>query len=194
MDFSVSSLSTLARFTVQDPRAAARSLMAMNLPNSARWLMFGLVASGSALLTHVGLNLFPPTDASLMGNAFASPLETALLQAGLLLITVFCIFAVGKWRGGTGNFADALLLISWLQLVLLVLQAAQILAMMIFPPLAEVMAVLGLGLSFWLLSQFIAQLHGFVSGWRVFLSIVAAILVVALVISMVLVAFVGVGV
>lgn len=194
MDFSIGSILAFAQFTVQNPRAAARGLMAMGLPDTARWLLFGVVATASAVLTHVGLNLLPPDESQFMADAMASPVRTAFFQGGLLLIAGFAITAIGRWQGGKGSFGDALLLISWLQFVLLCLQVVQIVALLVLPPVAEIIGVLGLGLSFWLLTQFIVELHGFASSWRVLFGIVAAILAVAVAISVVLTVLVGVGV
>ena len=193
MNFSVGSILALARFTVQNPRAAARGLMAMGLPDTARWLLFGVVATASAVLTHVGFNLLPPNDSQFMADAMTSPMRTAFFQGGFLLIAGFAITVIGRWQGGKGNFGDALLLISWLQFVLLCLQAVQIVTLFVLPPVAEIIGVLGLGLSFWLLTQFIVELHGFASSWRVLFGIIAAILVIAVAISIVLTVLVGVG-
>lgn len=193
MNFSVGSILALARFTVQNPRAAARGLMAMGLPDAARWLLFGVVATASAVLTHAGFNLLPPNDSQFMADAMTSPMRTAFFQGGFLLIAGFAITVIGRWQGGKGNFVDALLLISWLQFVLLCLQAVQIVTLFVLPPVAEIIGVLGLGLSFWLLTQFIVELHGFASSWRVLFGIIAAILVIAVAISVVLTVLVGVG-
>lgn len=193
MDFSIPAILQLARFTVQDPRSAARRLIAMRLPSSARWLLFGLVVAASAFLTHIGFNLLPPAETAFMGGTMASPIQTAVLQAGFLLLTVASIFKIGRWRGGTGSFADALLLIGWLQVVLLCLQMAQIFALLVLPPVAEIIGVLGLGLSFWMLTQFIVELHGFQSGVRVFFVIIGVIVAAAVALSMILVSLYGAG-
>ena len=53
--------------------------------------------------------------------------------------------------------------------------------------------VLGLGLSFWLLTQFILELHGFQSAWKVFLSILGVLFSAAMAASLVLVLVLGAG-
>lgn len=193
MDFSLQSLLELARFTVQNPRAAARSLMAMRLPDAARWILFGFVVTASAFLTHVSFNLLPQAETNFMGNAMANPVQTALIQGFFLLLTVATVYGVGRSRGGTGSFSDTLLLIGWLQVVLLCIQAAQILALVVIPPVAEILGIVGLGLSFWLLTQFIVELHGFASAWRVFAGIIGVIFAAAFVLSVVFVTIYGAG-
>ncbi len=194
MDMSIASILQLMRFTVQDPRAAARQLMAQRVPDVARWLLFGLVVSASAVLTHLSFDLLPPVDTQFMASAMTSPMRTAFMQAGFLLLTVAGVYRIGRARGGIGSFSDALLLISWLQFILLCLQAVQIVALLILPPVAEILGIVGLVLSVWLLTQFTAALHGFQSGWRVFIGILAVVFSAAILISFLVVAIYGTGV
>ena len=193
MDVSIAALLELARFSVQSPRIAARQILAMEIPNAARWLLFLLVITASAVLTHIGFSLLSLDDKAFMATAMSSPLRTALLQAGFLLVVVIAVHRVGRWQGGTGNFADSLLLVGWLQFILLCLQLTQIIALLILPPVAEIIGVLGLVLSFWLLTQFILELHGFQSAWKVFLGILGVLFAAALAASVVLVVMLGAG-
>ena len=193
MDISVTAVLNLARFSVQSPRLAARQILAMAIPDTARWLLFLLVISASALLTHVGFALLPAADRAFMETAMSSPLRTALLQAGFLLIAVVAVHRVGRWQGGIGSFADSLLLVGWLQFILLCLQLGQIIALLILPLLAEIIGIAGLVLSFWLLTQFILELHGFQSAWKVFLSILGVLFSAAMAASLVLVLILGAG-
>jgi Yip1 domain len=191
METSLTALLELARYTVQNPRAAARYLLALKLPENARWLIFLLVASASAILTHVAFNMLPAQDQTYLANAMSSPLRSAAMQAVFLLTTVVGIYRIGRWRGGTGSFADTLLLVSWLQFVLLCLQVVQILALLVLPPVAEILGVVGVVLSFWLLTQFVVELHGFSSAWRVFLMMIGVLISAAIVASIVIVAIMG---
>lgn len=193
MDVSVTTVLELVRFSVQSPRTAARQILAMAIPNTARWLLFLLVISASAVLTHVGFSLLPQDDRAFMETAMSSPLRTAILQAGFLLVVVAAVHRVGRRQGGTGNFADSLLLVGWLQFILLCLQITQIIALLILPPLAEIIGVIGLVLSFWLLTQFILELHGFQSAWKVFLGILGVLFSAAMAASLVLVLILGAG-
>lgn len=193
MDVSVTALLELVRFSVQSPRTAARQILAMAIPDTARWLLFLLVVATSAVLTHIGFDLLPPEDRAFMEMAMSSPIRTAILQAGFLLLVVIGVHRVGRWQGGKGNFADSLLLVGWLQFILMCLQVTQIIALFILPPVAEIIGVLGLGLSFLLLTQFIVELHGFQSAWKVFLGILGVLFSAALAAAMVLVVIIGAG-
>ena len=193
MDTSLSSILAMIRLTFQDPRAAARYLIALQLPPVGRWLLFGLVVTASALLTHLSFGLLPPEEMAFLNQTMSNPLQTAALQAGFLLVTIVAIFGIGRWQGGKGSFADTLFLLGWLQVVLLSIQVAQIVALATIPPVAEILGVVGLAVSFWILTQFIVELHGFKSAWRVFLAIVGAIFLLALALSALLVSVYGAG-
>jgi hypothetical protein len=76
-------------------------------------------------------------------------------------------------RGGTGTFPDALILMVWLQFILLCVQLVQVLAGVMLPVLADLIGLAGLGLLLWLLTNFVAELHGFRSLIAVFAGLVA---------------------
>ena len=56
----------------------------------------------------------------------------------------------------------------WLQFIMALLQAVQLVAVLILPLLAALLGLVGLGLFFWLLTGFVAELHGFRSPMQVF--------------------------
>ena len=193
MTLSLHSILALARYSVQSPRDAARTILGLGIPDSARWLLALFVAVTSALLTHVAFNMLPVQERVFLAGAMSSPLRTAGLQVLFLLITAAGVHRIGQWRGGTGSFADALLLVGWLHFLLVCLQAVQIATFFVLPVLAEILGVIGIGLSFWLLSQFVAELHGFRSALRVFAGILAVLFAVALGASMLIILMMGAG-
>ena len=194
MDVSFSAILALVGYTVQNPRKAARAILEFGVPDSARWCLLALVATASALLSHLLFNLMPPAQTNFMANAMSSPVRTAIIQAAALLITVLGVYHVGRWRGGKGSFRDALLLIGWLQFVLLLLQAGQIAAFLVMPLLAEVIGLVGIVLSLYLLAQFIVELHGFTSAWRVLAAVLGTVFVAAFGISLMIAMLMGAGV
>lgn len=193
MDLTARAILDLIRLSVQRPQIAAQYLLSLDVPNAARWMLALFVSTASVLLTYIGFNLLPPADTAFMMLAMSSPVRTAILQVGLLLITAFGVYQVGRWRGGKGNFADALLLVGWLQFILLCLQVVQIAALIILPPLAEVIGILGLVMSLWMLTHFIVELHGFKSSVRVFVAVLGVVFVAAMAASMVIVLMMGTG-
>lgn len=191
MDFSLTSLISLVGDTIRAPREGARRILALGLPMSARWSALALMAVLSALLTHFSFGLMSADHKAEMALVMASPVRTAVLQGLLLLIMVHSVHWFGRLRGGKGTFADALMLVVWLQFILLCLQVTQIIAQVLVPPVGDILGIVGLVLFFWLLTHFVAELHGFTSLRMVFVSIVLTMLGVGIVIGLVLLNLMG---
>lgn len=190
MELSLPVLSALLRDTLTDPRGVARRLMAMGLPMPARWMALALIAALSSLLAHLTLAMLTAGQGDVQA-ILPGPVPFAALQCGVLVVTAGLVHHLGRWRGGRGRFADALLLVVWLQFVLLCLQLLQLLSALVLPPLANIIGILGMGLFFWLLTCFVAELHGFPVLGRVFLAIVLVFFALAIVLAMFLGAIIG---
>ena len=187
----VDQMVALARQSLDDPRAAARSLLALGVPLPARTAALLLMAVSSALLMHFGFLLMPATDDPMALFMMESPLRTAFIQWLVLLASVYLVYRVGRAAGGTGSLADALLIVVWLQVIMLAVQLVQLVALIIVPPLAGIVNLAGLGLFFWLITSFIAVLHGFASRRMVLAGIVATSFVLAIVLVVILSAIYG---
>lgn len=141
--------------------------MSVDLPMSARWQAFLLVVVISVLLGRVAAILMVGGDALDMG-VMASPLQSGLLQGGALMLLVLAGFNVGRLMGGQGSFPDTLIVITWLQAVMLLVQLVQVLSLVVLPMFSGLLGVLGMVLFLWLLTNFLAELHGFDSLGKVF--------------------------
>jgi hypothetical protein len=160
MDTSFPALMGLFRDTVIDPRGGARRVLQERLPMNARWLLLALVVVLTALTGHLALRLaMGPTG--MMGGVLGGPFTSLLLQGTVLFVMASTIHAVGRMMGGGGSFPDALLLVTFLQGLMLVVQVLQIAALLLLPPLAGILSLIGFGLFLWVLTGFVAELHGF---------------------------------
>ncbi len=194
MELSLRNLLMMARFTVQRPRDGARMVMASGIPMPARWLALVLMAVVSSVLAHLAFGLMPAETRASMEEAMSSPIGTALLQFVLMVISVQAVFWVGRWRGGKGTFADAMLLMVWLQFILVVLQVIQIVVQVLLPPVADVIGLASVGLFMWLISNFVAELHGFASVGKTFLGVLATLLVAGFALAVLMLSVYGAGV
>jgi hypothetical protein len=173
------SLVRLARDTAVDPRKGASTVLSFAPPRQALWLMFLLVAVSSIILVEiVALIVGATSEGAGMAN---SPIALGLAQTGLMLAMVYTAYFVGKFFGGTGAFEESLLLMIWLQFILLCVQVVQIAAILLMPPLVGLITLASLALFFWLAVNFIAELHGFTSLGRIFLSMIACLIVLVFV-------------
>ncbi len=173
----------LARLSVQAPRAGARTLLSLGVPLPARTAGLLLVAVGSAILMHLGFLLLPLTTDPLTQFMLQSPIRTAAIQWLILAASVLLIHRIGQAWGGRGSLSDTLLVVVWLQVIMLAVQLAQLLVLVIAAPLAGIVNLAGLVLFFWLITGFIAELHGFARAWAVLAGLIIASFGVALVIA-----------
>jgi hypothetical protein len=189
MELSFMGLLTLARDTISDPRGGARRIMAIDLTLQERWLALLLMAVVSTLLTYLSLALAPQAAQDYLGEAMSSPLSTAGIQAIVLFAGTLAVHRFGQARGGTGSLADAISLVAWLQFILLIAQVAQVVAEILVPPLAQLIGLGAVALFFWLLTNFVAELHGFRSLGATFLGVILGMMALAFVLALLLAPF-----
>ncbi|MEI4470640.1 YIP1 family protein [Frigidibacter sp. MR17.24] len=185
MSVDLSGLLGLARLSVAEPRRAARFLIGTGLPMPVRWLALVTVVVCSVVLaqaTMMILGAIPADGAAPLGAA----VSTAIVQAGVMLVISAGIAQVGRAAGGRGGFADALLLVVWAEVTLLLLQVAQLVAGLAVPLLADLLLVAGMVIFFWQLTQFTMELHGFTSAVKVFFALLGGFFVAGFVMLTVL--------
>ena len=186
MQLELKSLVMLARESVADPRGVARALMAMNLPMEARWLGMAVTVALSVLLTQMALLVMQVPSGGQLGGMMGSPVSAAITQLGIMLALSLGIGHVGRMLGGRGNFPDALLLVTWAEFVLVLLQVVQMVAALIFPFSSVLIGFAGVALFFWQLTQFTAELHGFTNPVKVFFGLLAGFFAAAFALVVVL--------
>lgn len=161
-----------ARATLNDPRGAARGIIALDLPQNTALLALVTVGMLTTILS--SLVTVPADQAQLL--FVLSPVQLAVVQVGGLLISAGLIRVIGGWFGGQGQLRHAIAMVAWIETILMLLQIAQLIALVILPPAAVILALLGLVLMFWLAVIFIAELHGFTSLPKVFIGIIGTVL------------------
>ena len=170
-------LVTLTRNSLRDPALAVRQLQSLNLPMQARWMALAVVVALSAILGTLAMQIFPQLAEGSLGIPVLSPLARVVLQTGGMVLTALLIANVGRAFGGQGDFADALLIVIWLEFLLLIAQAAQVVLMLVFPFFGSILGIAALVVIAWLSVQMIKALHGFSSAFMVFVGLIGATLV-----------------
>lgn len=192
MKFDWGYLFGMALQSVPEPRKVARDILALEgLPRNVLWQALALTLVASAWLGVLSALLFP-VDPATAGPLLGNPLLLALTEAAISGLSVFAIFWVGRMAGGTGSFNGAILVVIWLQFVLLIVELGVLFLGTFAPGLALVLWAMGIVMSFWVLSHFTAELHGFSSAGMVFFGILLTMLVLIVVLSVVL-ALIGFG-
>lgn len=159
----------LARDSVSDPRGGARFLMGLNLPQGVVLQFYLLVMVLSAMLKVVYFGAAP------LPEGYDIPPEAAvtytIVEAVMGLGIALAAQLVGRAFGGAGSFLQALTLVTWVQFVLLLVSAVQIVLAFLMPPLVDLTSIFAVALFFWLMTHFITELHGFSSPGLVFAGI-----------------------
>ena len=185
-------IAALMQFTLNSPRRGLRAVLDLGLPMGARLAALLLMAVVSALLTQGSTALAPVQGNPLFEFLTGSPLRTALIQAAGMLLTAGLVHVLGRAWGGEGRLEDAVLAVAWLQLFMVVLQLAEMAAIVILlPQLAMLAALVGIAVFPWLLTMFVTEVHGFASPVRVFFGILLCTVGLSFVLSFLLVALLG---
>ncbi|WP_157994763.1 YIP1 family protein [Paracoccus tegillarcae] len=182
----------LVGMTLRNPAQAARAILDVDYPLGVRWALAVLVVSLAAILASLTAALVTvPVDGEPRpyGWIVDQPLILAGLQMAAVVLSAGLMAGVGRMFGGDGTFEDALILVVWIEAVLLLVQLAQIVLLPIMPGLGALLGLAAAGMFFYLTVQFTKVLHGFRSGFKVFLGMVAAMFAFAFLLSFVAAAF-----
>lgn len=163
MSFTLADFLALALQTLRDPKAVARRLMQLDWPMRSRWEALFLVLVLTTLGSSLVVFLTPP-DPMLPAP---SPFGSALVQVGVVLLSIYAVHHVGQSFGGTGTLGQTVVLMAWLQAVMLLVQLVQIVVVVAGLPLAGLVLIGGIVVFLYLLVQFIMVLHGFASALKV---------------------------
>lgn len=174
----------LAILTFKQPVQAMGVLRGFEMTFGQRWMTLALAVSLSALLAG-GLALTappaPPDD--VIFAMVGQPLKMAFMQFLAMGFFAAMIAWVGQRFCGEGRFEDALLVVAWIELILVMLQAGIIVISLLLPPVAGILVVLTYGFAFFLILKMIQVLHGFDSVLLVLMGFLGTFFAVAVVLS-----------
>ena len=193
MTFTLNQLLAMAGRTVKNPREGASEVLALGIPREALWTIVALVVVISVILAEATVFVAGMRAGIAEGSAQIGPFGGAAILLALLIAMAAAVHLVGRAMGGKGSFPEAVLLIAWMQFILDCVQVLQILALLILPSVAGILFIVGVALSLWLLTNFVAVLHGFRSLAQVFVMILVTTFAIAFFLSLAL-TFLGVAV
>lgn len=184
MTLTLNSLLAMAWRTVKNPQEGATEVLSLGVPREALGPALALVVVLSIILAQVTAIFL--AGSGVAGPMAVGPMVTGLFQLMVLIVMIFAIFWIGRAMGGTGTLAESALLVAWLQFIMVCLQVVQTLALLILPPFAGLVGVASLILFIWLLTNFVAVVHGFTSLVQVFLMILVSAFGLAFALSILL--------
>ncbi len=147
--------------TLTAPRSAAQKILSIRGGYALALIAVGALACISALISVLPNLSVPASGNPMMDNLIARPLLLAAIQAGGMALFAGIITGVGRLFGGTGRLVQALLMLAWVDFFLLVAQLALLVIVLILPFLAGPLVLFIMVVSAWVMSSFIAALHGF---------------------------------
>lgn len=182
MTLTLNAILAMAWRTVKNPREGAEEILSLGIPRQALGILLLLVIVLSIILGQL-------TEIVLMRGQgmFIGPIMAGVVQFLALGLIIAAVHVIGRAMGGTGTFPETVLLVAWLQFVMVCLQVIQTLAILILPGLAGLIGIVGFALFFWLLTNFVAVVHGFRSLPLVFVMILVSAFGIAFALSIVLV-------
>lgn len=186
MNLSPQSLLRATRDTLANPAGAARYIMGLGLDVGQGLMALGLTAVCATLLTAVMQAFMGPIEDPAMQEMFDRPFFLALSQFGLMVLGAFLMWRVGRMFGGKGSFAQSLALVAWLEVVLILLQLAEVVVLLVLPILALPVGLASVFAFFYLLTHFTAALNGFGSLTRTFFAILGTAIAVLVLATLVL--------
>lgn len=177
----------LMRLTIRDPMRGWAVLRAMPLTLADRWSLVLTTAALAAILSWLGAMLLPASVESngLFAALSRAPLTMAGVQVASAALGAFLLSEVGRMFGGTGRFPDALLAVGWVEAIMILLQAVQLMATVVLPPLGALIGIGTLVLAAYLIVAMTMAVHGFRNPLLVVLGIVGTVLVASFLMSII---------
>lgn len=166
------------------PRLAARRLYALDPPAGEIWLAMAMVACLETVALHAALAMMPAELAALFGGAEMHPLLTVLEQLVALMLAALVTERVGALFGGRGTLKRAAAAVLWVSFVSAAFPVLAVLATMVSPVLAGLLALAAAGWMLWAFASFVAELHGFQRLAPVMFGVVATWVVLVVGLSM----------
>ncbi|MEM9581986.1 MAG: Yip1 family protein [Pseudomonadota bacterium] len=181
----IAQLLQMVQFSVQSPKQGAQMVLDAKPAREILWLMLALVVALSVILAQLMTYMVPvPNDTGTLMPFQSSPVMFALIMWGLLVLMVFCTHYIGAMFGGTGEFDDSLTIVIWLQTILLVIQAAQLVIALVSPSISGIIGLLFGLFSIWIFINFVAVVHAFQSLTYVFIGLILSVFGVVFGLSM----------
>lgn len=176
----------LLRETITDPPAAWRRLVAANPTTAQRLGLIVASAAGGAALSGLAVMLMPEAVSSsdAIGRMAHLPLALGAVQVLSALFAALLLSEAGRIFRGTGRFRDALLAVGWVELVLVALQAAQLLVMLALPLLGGLLALAIVCIAIYLAVRFTMLVHGFTNPVLVVLGMIGTVLLAGVALSL----------
>jgi hypothetical protein len=159
MQTNLSSVVNLFADTLRDPNGVATRIKSQRWPHDIGWSVMFLGIIAVVLLLHLEAHILG--SARQMRTVAGAPFIDVITLSSLSVLTVFIFYFMGRAMGGVGTFGATLALMAWFQIVVLILFILQVLAGILVPFLAGLIAVISIVIQIFCLIHFLNTLHDF---------------------------------
>jgi hypothetical protein len=147
--------------SVRRPRVAARRILDAGVPDALVVEAALLVTCAGIVLGYFALRAAPEGVDMVSAALLANPLLGAGAQLAAMAFVIFLTVRIGRLFGGSGELWGAAALVVWLNAMLVLVQAGQLVALALLPPVAALLAIAAMIWGLWAYASFVAELHGF---------------------------------
>ncbi len=172
---SLDSLRAIVSLSYSNPRLAARFWIDQQLSFlivAQMLLLMAVILTLVGAVEHMVADVDPATLVA-GGNLFS----VVMIHTVLMVIPGALIHVIGDRTGSTARFADSLMMVVWLQVVVLPIQIAATLSLALGGALTSTILFAYVAVTFWILTHFVTELHGYKSRLNVFLGIMTVSIV-----------------
>jgi hypothetical protein len=138
------------------------------------------------VLGWLAMRMSPGAVDAVSAAVLGAPLIGAAVQLAIMAVIVVLTVRIGRLFGGQGGLWGALALVVWLNVMMVLIQAGQLVVLAVVPPLAALIAVATLFWAAWAFANFVAELHGFRNPVLVLGAVLVAVVVIFFSTAMVL--------
>lgn len=173
--------------TIRNPLVTWEQLRQLRLTVTEAWMLVIITSALAAILAWIGTLLLPASAevGGALGALSRSPISMAGVQLGAATLAAFLMAEVGRIFGGKGRFAEALLAVGWIEAIMIVLQAFQLVLTVILPPLGVLVGLATVVIAAYLVVAMTMAVHGFRNPLFVVLGIIATVMLVSFLMTMV---------
>jgi hypothetical protein len=151
----------LVRDTLVRPRSAARRVLGLNIGLATLLEAAVAISCLGMVLGYLAFSHSPGAVDALTAAVLGNPLVGAAVQLAAMALIVVLVVRVGRLFGGYGDVWGALMIVVWLNGIMVLLQALQLAAMVLFAPVAVLIALASFIWAVWAFASFVGELHGF---------------------------------
>lgn len=145
--------------TLQNPADVANRIKSIRAPHEAGWMVLAFGTIAVVILLH--LERLIPGSAAQTSGLGGTPFIDVVILGALSAMLVFVFYWIGRSMGGKGTFGATLAIMAWFQILVLFLVVIQVIAEILVPPLAGIVAIVSFVVQVFCLVHFVNVLHEF---------------------------------